>query len=582
MNCAADERAAMNCAADEREAMNCAADEREAMNCAADFPISKKHLTFSAIFENKTNQQNGKTMDFALGLLIFGWVFVLIWVPLVVYSQRKVHPKALFTLFFAELWERFSFYGMRALLILYMTKVLFDQMAQGEADARAYGIYGAYNALLYAAPLIGGLLADRLMGFRQAVITGGIMMAAGQFTLALTAGTTLGETMFFLGLAMLTVGNGLFKPNISSFLGTFYEKNDSRKDSAFTIFYMGINIGAFLAPLTCGYLGQRIDWSLGFLVAGLGMVLGVLVFWRNMSKFEDKGNPPDPIDYKKPYFMGLSKQWLIIIGSVLSVPVFSLLINAEVVTSYILVIGGLSIIGYLIYTSLTAEDKVDGQRMIVFIFLFFFHMVFWMLFEQAGGSLNIMTDRYVNLHGMEASQLQSLNPLYIILLAPVFSWVWARLGKAGREPRTPTKFLLGLLQMALGYFIIVWGIRSVIGTADQGTLIPIIFLLGMYLFHTTGELSLSPVGLSVVTKLAPAKVVGFVMGAWFLSIAFAHKIAGELGKLIAEPGDTATNSAALKAFADVYMMWGVYVVLAAAAVLLLLSPFLKKWMHGVH
>jgi proton-dependent oligopeptide transporter, POT family len=521
-------------------------------------------------------------MDFALGLLIFGWVFVLIWVPLVVYSQRKVHPKALFTLFFAELWERFSFYGMRALLILYMTKVLFDQMAQGEADARAYGIYGAYNALLYAAPLIGGLLADRLMGFRQAVITGGIMMAAGQFTLALTAGTMLGETVFFLGLALLTVGNGFFKPNISSFLGTFYEKNDSRKDSAFTIFYMGINIGAFLAPLTCGYLGQRIDWSLGFLVAGLGMVLGVLVFWRNMSKFEDKGNPPDPIDYKKPYFMGLSKQWLIIIGSVLTVPVFSLLINAEVVTSYILVIGGLSIIGYLIYTSLTAEDKVDGQRMIVFIFLFFFHMVFWMLFEQAGGSLNIMTDRYVNLHGMEASQLQSLNPLYIILLAPVFSWVWARLGKAGREPRTPTKFLLGLLQMALGYFIIVWGIRSVIGTADQGTLIPLIFLLGMYLFHTTGELSLSPVGLSVVTKLAPAKVVGFVMGAWFLSIAFAHKIAGELGKLIAEPGDSATAADSLKAFADVYMMWGVYVVLGAAVILLLLSPFLKKWMHGVH
>jgi proton-dependent oligopeptide transporter, POT family len=521
-------------------------------------------------------------MDFALGLLIFGWVFVLIWVPLVVYSQRKVHPKALFTLFFAELWERFSFYGMRALLILYMTKVLFDQMAQGEADARAYGIYGAYNALLYAAPLIGGLLADRLMGFRQAVITGGIMMAAGQFTLALTAGTMLGETVFFLGLALLTVGNGFFKPNISSFLGTFYEKNDSRKDSAFTIFYMGINIGAFLAPLTCGYLGQRIDWSLGFLVAGLGMVLGVLVFWRNMSKFEDKGNPPDPIDYKKPYFMGLSKQWLIIIGSVLTVPVFSLLINAEVVTSYILVIGGLSIIGYLVYTSLTAEDKVDGQRMIVFIFLFFFHMVFWMLFEQAGGSLNIMTDRYVNLHGMEASQLQSLNPLYIILLAPVFSWVWARLGKAGREPRTPTKFLLGLLQMALGYFIIVWGIRSVIGTADQGTLIPLIFLLGMYLFHTTGELSLSPVGLSVVTKLAPAKVVGFVMGAWFLSIAFAHKIAGELGKLIAEPGDSATAADSLKAFADVYMMWGVYVVLGAAVILLLLSPFLKKWMHGVH
>lgn len=521
-------------------------------------------------------------MSFDLGLLIFGWIFVLIWVPLVVYSQRKIHPKALFTLFFAEMWERFSFYGMRALLILYMTKVLFEQMAQGEADARAYGIYGAYNALLYAAPLVGGLLADKIMGFRQAVITGGILMAAGQFALAATAGVDLGETLFFIGLALLTVGNGFFKPNISSFLGTFYDKNDKRKDSAFTIFYMGINIGAFLAPLTCGYLGETIDWSLGFLAAGIGMVLGVIVFWRNMRKFEAKGTPPDPEDYRQPYLFGLSKQVLIILGALASVPVFALLINAEGVTNYILLIGGLGIILYLIITSLTAENKEDGQRMIVFIFLFFFHMIFWMLFEQAGGSLNILADRYVNLHGMKASQLQSLNPLYIILLAPVFSWIWRKLGQVNKEPRTPTKFFLGLIQMAVGYFIVVWGIRSVLGTANQGELIPIIFLLGMYLFHTTGELSLSPVGLSVVTKLSPARIVGFVMGAWFLSIAFAHKIAGELGKLIAAPGEGTDPSTALKAYADVYLMWGVYVVLGAAVLLLLLSPLLKKWMHGIH
>ena len=270
-------------------------------------------------------------MDFALGLLIFGWVFVLIWVPLVVYSQRKVHPEALFTLFFAELWERFSFYGMRAILILYMTKVLFDQMAQGEADARAYGIYGAYNALLYASPLIGGMLADRIMGFRHAVITGGIFMAAGQFALATTAGNSLGETPFFLGLALLTIGNGFFKPNISSFLGTFYDKNDTRKDSAFTIFYMGINIGAFLAPLTCGYLAQRVDWSLGFLAAGLGMVLGVIVFWRNMRKFGEKGMPPDPKDYRAPWKFGVSKQVLIILASLAVIPVFSMLLAVTVV-----------------------------------------------------------------------------------------------------------------------------------------------------------------------------------------------------------------------------------------------------------
>ena len=521
-------------------------------------------------------------MDLALGLLIFGWLFVLVWVPIVVFSQRKVHPKALFALFFTELWERFSFYGMRALLILYMTSVLFEKMQQGEADARAYGVYGAYNALLYAAPIIGGLLADRLIGFRKAITIGGLFMALGQFTLAATAGMGLGEVVFFLGLGLLTVGNGFFKPNISSFLGTFYDKNDSRKDSAVTIFYMGINIGAFLAPLTCGYLGQRIDWSLGFLVAGIGMLVGLIQFWVNMRDYEDKGNPPDPEELKKPWMVGINKEWAVIIGTIIFVPIFSLLIDAEGVTNYILLIVGLGCIGYLLITALTAEDRVEGQRMIVFIFLFFFHMIFWALFEQAGGSLNIMTERYVNLHGLEASQLQALNPLYIIILAPVFSWIWAKLGKMNREPRTPIKFFMGLLQMALGYFIIVWGIRSVIPYANAGELIPLIFLLGMYLFHTTGELSLSPVGLSVVTKLSPAKVVGFVMGAWFLSIAFAHKIAGELGKLIATPGEGADAATSLQAFADVYMTWGVYVVLGAAGVLLILTPLLKKWMHGIN
>jgi POT family proton-dependent oligopeptide transporter len=521
-------------------------------------------------------------MDFALGLLIFGWIFVAIWTTMVVFSQKKVHPKALFALFFTEMWERFSFYGMRALLILYLTDVLFQKMAAGEADARAYGVYGAYNALLYAAPIVGGLLADKIMGFRRAILMGGIFMAIGQFTLAASSKLGLGEFIFFIGLGLLTVGNGFFKPNISSFLGTFYDRNDKRKDSAFTIFYMGINIGAFLAPITCGYLGQRIDWSLGFLVAGIGMVVGLVQFWYNMRDYEDKGNPPDAAALKASVFGGISKEWLIVLVSIIIVPIFSLLIDAEGVTNYILFAVGIGCIGYLIVTSLLAEDKQEGQRMLVFIFLFFFHMVFWALFEQAGGSLNILAERHVNLHGMEASQLQALNPLYIILLAPVFSWIWSRLGKMNAEPRTPMKFFFGLVQMALGYFIIVWGIKSVIPMANGGTLIPIIFLLGMYLFHTTGELSLSPVGLSVVTKLSPAKVVGFVMGAWFLSIAFAHKIAGELGKLIATPGEGADAASTLSAFADVYMTWGVYVVLGAAAALLLLTPVLKKWMHGIH
>ncbi|REJ82452.1 MAG: MFS transporter [Bacteroidetes bacterium] len=520
-------------------------------------------------------------MDLGLMLLIGGWVFVLIWVPIVILSQRKMHPKALFTLFFAEMWERFSFYGMRAFLILYITSQLFSSLSQGEADSKAYGIYGAFNALLYAAPIVGGILADKLLGFRRAILFGGLLMAAGQFTLAATASTGHGQTLFFAGLGLLAVGNGLFKPNISSFLGTFYDRNDPRKDSAFTIFYMGINIGALLAPLTCGYLAREVDWSLGFLVAGIGMMLGLVVFWRNMSKYEDKGNPPEPELLKKRSFFGIPNEVLILLGTLVTIPIFSGLINAEVFTSYLLIIVGIVCIGYLLVTSFRSEDRAEGQRLLVFIALFFIHMLFWTLFEQAGGSLNILTDRYVDKMGIETSQFQAVNPLFIILLAPVFTWIWTGLSRKKIEPRTPIKFFYALLQMALGYFIIVWGTKN---AAISGDMIPLYVLILMYLFHTTGELSLSPVGLSVVTKLSPAKTVGFVMGSWFLSIAFAHKIAGYLGQRIATPGtgEEVDRATALNAFADVYMEWGVYVVLIAAIVLLLISPLLKKWMHGIH
>lgn len=520
-------------------------------------------------------------MDSAQVLLLFGWAFVLIWIPLVVLSQRKVHPKALFTLFFTELWERFSFYGMRAFLVLYMTGVLFTKMAQGEADARAYGIYGAFNALLYAAPVIGGMIADKILGFRRTILLGGIFMALAQFILAGNAKFMGSETIFFAGLGLLAVGNGFFKPNISSFLGTFYDKNDPRKDGAFTIFYMGINIGAFLAPITCAYLAQRIDWSLGFLAAGVGMVIGVVVFWNNMSKYEDKGNPPSLEKIKETVFAGINRQSAIILGALISVPLFSWLIDNEGITNYILIIGGLGVLGYILYTSTTSENREDGQRLLVFFALFFFHMIFWTLFEQAGGSLTILTERYVNRHNIEAGQFQAVNPLFIMLFAPVFSWIWLKLSKAGKEPRTPMKFFYGLLQMALGYFIIVWGTKTALNGGDA-TLIPMVFLILMYMFHTTGELSISPVGLSVVTKLSPAKMVGFVMGTWFLSIAFAHKIAGYLGQMIAQnEGETVNRTAELQSFAHVYMNWGVYVVLGAAAILLVISPTLKRWMHGI-
>lgn len=523
-------------------------------------------------------------MDFALWSLIIGWAFVLIWVPATLYPQRKAHPRALFVLFFAEMWERFSFYGMRALLILYLTKELFDKMAAGEADARAYGIYGAYNALLYAAPVIGGMLADRAIGFRKAILTGGGFMALGQFILALSAasaGQLHSESIFFLGLAALTVGNGLFKPNISSFLGTFYDRNDLRKDGAYTLFYMGINVGAFLAPLTCGYLGQRVDWSYGFLSAGLGMLFGMVVFFLNFKHLEGKGHPPATAD-PKWNIAGLKAFPLTILGCIVCIPLFGFLINSEGITDWLLFGAGALCLGYLLYTAFTAEDRTEGQRLFVFLILFFFHMLFWVLFEQAGGSLNILTDRYVDRMGIEASQFQSVNALFIMLLAPAFNWLWRKLAASKTEPRTPMKFFYGLIQMAIGYSIIVWGVKTAIAAGAGPASIPLIFLFGMYLLHTTGELFLSPVGLSVVTKLSPQKVVGFVMGSWFLSIAFAHKIAGKLGQEIASSGSGHDPVAELTGFMQVYLHWGVYIVLGCAAVLLLLTPTMKKWMHGIN
>jgi POT family proton-dependent oligopeptide transporter len=463
-----------------------------------------------------------------------------------------------------------------------MTSRLFDKLNQSDADGASYGIYGAFNALLYASPLLGGMLADKLIGFRKAIITGGLFMSFGQIVLAYNAFNGDTELLFFVGLSFLAIGNGFFKPNISSFLGTFYDRNDNRKDSAFTIFYMGINIGAFLAPLTCGYLAREVHYSLGFLLAGLGMLTGVLVFYKNRAVFEGKGLPPDIPFLKSSFIAGINREWAVLIGAFLLVPVFSFLIQAEEVTDYILLLVGFGILGYILFNAFKSDEKEEGQRLLVFMALFFVHMIFWALFEQAGGSINILTDRYVNKHGIETSQFQSVNALFIILLAPVFTWIWTVLGRKKLEPRTPMKFFYAMLQIALGYFIIVVGAKSILPEVNEGGLIPIVFVLGMYLFHTTGELSLSPVGLSVVTKLSPVKTVGFVMGSWFVSIAFGHKIGGYLGKLIASPPEGATKAMELQSFIDVYMNWGVYIVLGVAAILFFISPTLKKWMHGVH
>ena len=510
--------------------------------------------------------------DIGFWIMILGTVFVSIWIPFVVFSQKKVHPSALFTLFFAELWERFSFYGMRALLTLYMVNKLFEDMASGEADTMSYSIYAAYGALVYAMPVLGGLIADKFVGFRKAVLFGGLLMAFGHFTLGLEGAFFEGNMpIFFLSLALIIVGNGFFKPNISSFLGTFYEKDDIRKDGAFSIFYMGVNIGAFLAPLWCGWLSthENFGYHYGFGLAGIGMVIGLIVFYFNMRKFNDAGLPPDP---QKP-----GTKYLAL--SLLLIPLSLLLLTYNESVGAILLVVITIVLGYILWHSfklIGAGEKAEGQRLWVVIVLFFYHALFWALFEQAGSSLMLFAERFVERYNIPAPQFASLNALFIILLAPAFSWMWIKLNKAKKEPSTPMKFVLGLAQLAIGYAIIVIGANA-FGT--EGGLVPLIFLVLMYLLHTTGELSLSPVGLSMVTKLANSKIVGFVMGAWFLSISFAHELAGQLAKLTAMPEESGSEIAA---FTDMYWTWGVLVIGGAALSLLALTPILRKWMHGIH
>ncbi len=525
-------------------------------------------------------------MDITLIIMLVGWAICLIWVPTVIYTNKKLHPKALFILFFAEMWERFSFYGMRALLTLYMTKVLFEAMTQEAADEKALAIYGSYTALVYLFPIVGGMIADRFFGFRRAILVGGTFMMLGHFTLAIE-GMAFGgyEPLFYLSLALIVVGNGYFKPNISSFLGKFYGTDDTTlKDSAFTLFYMGINVGAFLSTLTCGYVGEQISWHYGFGLAGIGMLAGLLVFWFNQKAMGDKGYAPDQKYNTDTVFLGMSTNSLILLLTALVTPIFALTLNYNEVLNTALLVIGAGVFGYLIWYGVASGDKVEGQRLWVVVVLALFNIVFWALFEQAGGSLTLFTDRNVDrvVFGAEipASVFQSLNPLYIILLAPLFAGMWKMLGRVNAEPSTPLKFVLGLAQLALGFAMIVLAAAFF----STNGVVPLIFLALMYLFHTTGELSLSPVGLSMVSKLSPGKIVGFCMGAYFLSFSLANKAAGMIGQLTAteDIGKDVPKTETLAAYSDVYLIWGVYVPLGVSLFLLVLTPKLRKWMHGIH
>ncbi|NUT01826.1 MAG: peptide MFS transporter [Sphingomonas sp.] len=468
------------------------------------------------------------------------------------------HPKGLYMLFFAEMWERFSYYGMRALLIFYLTKHwLFD-------DGKSNLIYGAYTSLVYITPVLGGYLADRYIGQRKAVLFGGILLALGHATMAVEG--TGGQSdptinVFWFALALIIVGSGFLKANISVMVGQLYRLTDMRRDAAYTIFYMGINVGAALGTILVGYLGERIGWSWGFGLAGIGMVAGLIVFVLGKKVLLGAGEAPAPIER--------SKEMLIYGTGVAAVVVMWGLIQYQDVIQTLLIISGVALLLYVLYESFKLP-KEPRERMFAILFLIALNPLFWGLFEQAGGSLNLYTDRFVDRAGVPASLFQSINPIYIILLAPVIAGIWQWLGKRGMEPSAPAKFALALAQVGLGFLVFVWGANM----SGAGAMTPVIFVFLIYLLHTTAELCLSPVGLSAMNRLAPSYLASLIMGAWFYMTAVGNFVAGKIGEATGGESGEMTQDLTL----SIYNKIG-WITVGVSVLVLALSPFVKKWMH---
>ncbi len=499
------------------------------------------------------------------------------------------HPKGLYVCFFTEMWERFSFYGMKYLLLLYLTKYhLFT-------DSMGLDVLGGYAALVYAMPVIGGLLADRYLGMRKAVVFGGLLLVLGHLGMAVEgqqASNINGEIVrddgalqvFYFSLALIVIGVGFLKPNISTIVGQLYDRDDPRRDSGFTIFYMGINLGSLLATLICTYLGETYGWAYGFGAAGIGMLLGLVTFLKGQPHLHGHAEPHDPELLKKPGLGPLDKERTIYVCSVLAVVVVWQMLQFHAVVEATLNTLALSVLAGLAWFLTQRCNKVERERMFVLIVLTMSTVVFWALFEQSAASMTLYADRVVdrNILGFEATagQFGSLNPFFILTLAPFFAWLWTYLARHGLEPTTPVKFALGILQAGLGFGALVLGAAM----PDEAGRVAAIWLVLAYMLHTSGELCLSPVGLSAVTKLAVPSVVGVMMGAWFLATAYSEFVAAQIAKFAAvdtSQGEVADIATALATYTELYngLMW---VGLGVGVVVLILSPLLKKMMHGIH
>jgi POT family proton-dependent oligopeptide transporter len=504
--------------------------------------------------------------------------------------KQKGHPKGLYVLFATEFWERFSYYGMRAIFVLFMTdKLLFEK-------AYASNIYGSYTGLVYLTPLLGGYVADRYWGNRRSIFVGGLLMAVGQFIMfacaSLPQGSELATTLLWTGLAFIIFGNGFFKPNISTMVGQLYlETENSKKDSAYTIFYMGINAGAFVAPLVCGYLGENVDFKWGFFAAGIGMLISLVIFYLTKDKYvisptgvqlgveANKHKDTAPSESGKTGFS--STQIVILLASIVAaISILHFYFEVDIWGSAIY--GMTLCLPFAILTD-RSLSKIERERLWVVVIIMLFVIFFWMCFEQAGASLTFFakeqTDRFIFGWEMPASYFQSFNAGFIVMLAPIFAVLWDKLAKKGYEPSAPLKQAMGLGFLALGFLYIAFG------TEDDPTIkVSIMWLTGLYFLHTVGELFLSPIGLSMVNKLAPGRFTSLMMGIWFMAIATGNKLAGTMSSLYPDPQATTPPPVFLGITIDnlnTYFMIFVGFAGVAAIILFLLSFKLQKMMNGI-
>jgi proton-dependent oligopeptide transporter, POT family len=487
------------------------------------------------------------------------------------FPQMLGHPRPLWMLFMTEFWERFAFYGMRWALTLYVVAQFFGGDASGQGYASR--TYGAFLALVYATAIFGGYVADRLIGYQRSILLGAVVSAIGYFMIMVPS-----QQLFLLGLSIIIVGNGLFKPNISTQVGHLYAANDDRRDRGFTIFYMGINAGALVSPLITGWLASVItdtpmvqNYKVVFATAGIGMLISLVWFWFGRRQLGGIGRPPADRNGNKAMLGVLA-------GVVVAVPVVYVLMAQLGASMLAWILGALFVgLSLMLLVEAVREGSVQRDKVIAMLVLFAFNVLFWCFFEQAGSSFNFLAENIVDrtMFGgwtFPVGWFQSVNPAAIVLLAPVIAVVWGALAKRKLEPSIPRKFGLGLLGNALAFLVLMYALTNLVSADNQ---IPFWPLVLVYVLQTIGELSLSPIGLSMVTKLAPMKYVGLAMGGWFLSTAIGNNLSGIFaGHVSGETGMTVAS--ALEGFT--FSFW----LLAGAGVFLfLIAPLINRLMHGV-